>query len=45
MNLREIGWEVVDRMYLAQDREGPVAGSHEHGNEPSGFINGGELLG
>jgi hypothetical protein len=33
MDLREIEWEGVDWIHLAQDR-GPVAGSCEHGNEP-----------
>jgi hypothetical protein len=33
-NLKEIGWEGVDRIHLAQDRD-PVAGSCEHGHEPS----------
>jgi hypothetical protein len=43
MNLREIGWEVVDWMDLTQDRH-HVAGSYEHGNEPSGSITGGGFL-
>jgi hypothetical protein len=33
----------VDWIHLAQDR-GPVAGSCEHGNEPSVSIKGGEFL-
>jgi hypothetical protein len=34
MNLREIGWDGMDWIDLAQDR----LGSCEHGNEPSDFI-------
>jgi hypothetical protein len=34
MDLREIGWGSVDWIQLAQ--EGPVAGSCEYGDEPSG---------
>jgi hypothetical protein len=30
-------------MHLAQDR-GPVVGSCKHGNEPEGYIKGGEFL-
>jgi hypothetical protein len=40
MELREVGCENVDWIHLAQDF-GPVAGSFEYGNEPSGSINGG----
>jgi len=40
MDLREIGWEVVNWMHLAQDR-GPVTSCCEQGNEPSDFIKGG----
>jgi hypothetical protein len=43
MDLREIVWEVVDRMHLTQDR-GQWWGSCEHGIKPSGSINGGEFL-
>jgi hypothetical protein len=32
MDLREIGWRVVDEIDVAQE------GSCEHGNEPSGSI-------
>jgi len=35
MNLREIGWEVVDRIHLAQ---GPLECFFEYGNGPSGSI-------
>jgi hypothetical protein len=42
MNLREIGFGDVDWIYLAQDRD--MAGSCEHGNEPSGSIKCGEFL-
>jgi hypothetical protein len=42
-DLREIGWEGVEQMHLAQDK-GPVAGYCEHGNEPSVSIKGGEFL-
>jgi len=40
MDLREIGWDVVDWLHLAEDR----AGSCEHDNELSGSIKGGEFL-
>jgi len=43
IDVREIGWECVDWIYLAQDK-GPVAGCCEHGNEPSGSIKGREFL-
>jgi hypothetical protein len=35
MYLQEIGWgwEDVDWIHLARNREGQVAGSFEHGNE------------
>jgi hypothetical protein len=41
--LRKIGWEGVDWLHL-NSRYGPVAGSCEHGNKPSGSIKGGEFL-
>jgi hypothetical protein len=41
--LRETGWEGVDWMHLAPDRE-TVAGSCEHSNEPSDFIKDGEFF-
>jgi hypothetical protein len=41
MDLREIGWEDVDWIYVAEDRNH----SCEHRNEPSGSIKGRELLG
>jgi hypothetical protein len=34
MDLREIGWDGMDWIELAQDRD---QGSCEHGNEPQGF--------
>jgi hypothetical protein len=37
MDLREIGWDVVDRIDMAQDRK-PVEGCCEHGIEPSGSM-------
>jgi hypothetical protein len=40
-DLREIGWEGLDWIRLAQVR-GPVARSSEHGTEPSGSIKGGK---
>jgi hypothetical protein len=36
MDLREIGWDGVDWINMAQD--GPVEGSCGHGIEPSGSI-------
>jgi hypothetical protein len=42
MDLREIGFGDMDWIHLAQDRQ--VAGSCEHGNEPSGSIKCGEFL-
>jgi hypothetical protein len=39
MDLREIRWEDVEWIHLAQDR-GPC----ENGNEPSGSIKGGKFL-
>jgi hypothetical protein len=44
LNLREITWEGVDWMHLAQDRD-QWGGSCEHGRELSGSIKGGEFLG
>jgi hypothetical protein len=38
MDLRETGRGGMDWSDLAQDREGPVKGSCEHGNEPLGSI-------
>jgi hypothetical protein len=43
MDLREIGFGDVDWIQWAQDRD-QVAGSCEHGNEPSGSIKCGEFL-
>jgi hypothetical protein len=42
MDLREIRWEDVDWIHLAQDRT--VADSCEHSNEPSGSIKGGNFF-
>jgi hypothetical protein len=41
MDLREIGWDVMDWIELAQDRD-QCGGSCEHGDEPSGSL---KLLG
>jgi hypothetical protein len=41
--LREIGWDGVDWVILAQDRE-PLEGSCEHGVEPSSSIKCREVL-
>jgi hypothetical protein len=41
MDLREIGWDGVDWIELAQDRD-QWRGSYEHGDEPSGSL---KLLG
>jgi hypothetical protein len=43
MDLREIGWEGMDWIDLAQDRD-HWGGSYEHRNEPSGFIKCWEFL-
>jgi len=43
MNLKEIGWESVDWIHVAQNRNQWLAGSCEHGNETSVSINGGEF--
>jgi hypothetical protein len=42
MDIKEIGWEGVDWIYLAQKQM--LAGCCDLGNEPSGSINGGEFL-
>jgi hypothetical protein len=42
VDLREIGWEDVDWIYLSHDRL--VAGYYEHGNETTGSINVREFL-
>jgi len=42
IDLREIWWELVDCMHLAQDRD--QWHSCEHSNEPSGSKQGGEFL-
>jgi hypothetical protein len=41
MDLREIGWDGIDWIELAQDRD-QLEGSCEHGDEPSGSL---KLLG
>jgi hypothetical protein len=38
MDLREIGWDGMDWIKLAQDREQWRKGSCEHGDEPSGSL-------
>jgi hypothetical protein len=43
MDLREIGWDGVDWVDLAQDK-GPLEGSCEHGDKPSGSIKCWEVL-
>jgi hypothetical protein len=43
MDRREVGWDVMDWNYLAEDR-GLVEDSCEHGNEPSGSIKCWEFL-
>jgi hypothetical protein len=43
MDLREIGWDGMDWINLAQDRD-QWEGSCEHGNEPSGYIKYWEVL-
>jgi hypothetical protein len=43
MDLREIGWDGVDWVDLVQDK-GPLEGSCEHGDEPSGSIKCWEVL-
>jgi len=43
MDLREIGWKVVDWMHLAQDRD--VLDFCEDGNEPSASIKCGGFIG
>jgi hypothetical protein len=41
MDLREIGWDGLD---WSGSREGPVEGSCEHGNKPSGSLKCLEIL-
>jgi hypothetical protein len=43
MELKEIRWEGVDWIHLAQEQK-PVAGSYEHGKEPWGPIKDMEFL-
>jgi len=43
MDLREIGWETVDWIYLSQNRD-QVMGSCEYGNEPLDAIKCREFL-
>jgi len=43
MDLREVYWEGVDCMLLTQDRD-RWRTLFDHGNEPSGSIQGGEFL-
>jgi len=42
MNLKETGYKDVDWIHLAEDRS-PMAGSCEHGDEPSGSTRSREL--
>jgi hypothetical protein len=42
MDLKELGWEDVDWIYLAQVRVKWRA--DQHGNAPSGFVGGGKFL-
>jgi hypothetical protein len=39
MDLREMGWDGMNWMHLAQDTEGPVPGSCKYSNGPLGSIN------
>jgi hypothetical protein len=43
MDVKEMGWEAVDWIDLAQDR-GSMVGSCENGNEYSGSIKGGNFV-
>jgi hypothetical protein len=43
VDLRGTGWEDVDWSFSGSE-QGPVAGCCKHGNEPSGFMKGGEFL-
>jgi hypothetical protein len=43
MGLREIGWDGIDWIDVAQDRD-QFEGSYEHGNELSGSIKCSEVL-
>jgi hypothetical protein len=43
-DLREIGWGGMDWINMVQI-QGPMAGSCEHGNKPSGSIKCWEILG
>jgi hypothetical protein len=43
MYRREIGWEGVEWIHLAQGK-GPVAGCCEHDHELSGSVQGGKFL-
>jgi hypothetical protein len=43
-DLKEIVWDGVDWINLAQDMDRQVVGSCEHGNKPSGPIKGREFL-
>jgi hypothetical protein len=44
MDLRETGWEGVDWIHLAQERERAVGSSGEHGIEPSSSLKAGEVI-
>jgi len=43
MDLREIGWEIMDWILLAQDRDWCRA-CCEHNNEPSGSVQAAEFI-
>jgi hypothetical protein len=43
MDVQEVGWGGMKWIYLIQNRD-KVAGCCECGNEPSGYINCGEVL-
>jgi hypothetical protein len=43
MDFRDVGWESMDWIQMAQDRD-PMVGCREHGNEILGSVKGGEFL-
>jgi hypothetical protein len=44
MFLRNVGWLLADYTALSGSGQGPMEGSFEHGNEPSGSIKCCEIL-